>query len=180
MGAYIAFRGIAYFFHPSPFLNAGCSMGRRLHCLTQLESLLMWWVFPCLSAEPSNNSARAPWASGKGFFSCRSLLLQPFTLGHYWLSSFLSIPMKEFLAVGCGSTADCAQNQLSSSFSAFLVLWSSLTASCSSATCHTKWGTGYFSCPHILCSWHLCLLIRLSPKLCSTKTLQQHFLELEN
>lgn len=39
------------------------------------------------------------------------------------------------LAMGCGSTANCAWNQLSNSFSAPLMLWSLLTASCSSATC---------------------------------------------
>lgn len=140
-------------------------MGGRPRCLTQLQSLLMWWVFPRLSAEPSSDSARAPRASGEDFSSCRHLLLKASILGCYWLPSLLCMPVKEFLAVGWGSTAGCAWNQLSSSLSTFPMLCSSLTASCSSATCHTKWGTECFSCLHALGSWQLCLLTRLSPKL---------------
>lgn len=149
-------RTVAYFFHPLPFLSyAGCYMGRRLRCLTQLQSLLRWWIFPCLSAEPSNYSAKAPWASGEVFSSCRSLLLQASVHGHYWLDSLLCMPVKEFLAVGCESTAECAWKQPSSSFSAFLMLSSSLTASCNSATRHTKWGPVFLLPPH---SWLLAAL----------------------
>lgn len=39
------------------------------------------------------------------------------------------------LAIGCGSTADCAWNQLSTSSSASLMSCSLLTASCCSDTC---------------------------------------------
>lgn len=123
MAAYVAQRTVADFFHPFLFLScAGCYMGRRLCCHTQLQSLLMWWVFPHPSAEPSNDSAKAFCASGEIFSSCRSLLLQTSILGHYWLPSLLCMPVKEFLVVDCESTADCAWNQLSSSFSAFLML----------------------------------------------------------
>lgn len=174
-------RTAAYFFHPLSFLScAGCYMGRRPRCLTQLQSLLMWWVFPCLSAEPSSDSARAPWASGEDFSSCRHLLLQASILGCYWLPSLLCMPVKEFLAVGCGSTVGCVWNQLSGSFSTFPMLCSSLTASCSSATCHTKWGTECFSCLHGLGSWQLCLLTGLSPKLWKYKNSPTTFLVLEN
>lgn len=154
------------------------------HCLFLVVLVVSW-----AEDRPALLSSSLFWCDGSFLICLQSL--QMILQGHLELQE-KSFPLADlccwkfpFLAIiatlssvyvsegvfgsGLSALQDCAWNQLTSSFSAYLRLCSSLTASCSSTTCHTKLGTECFSCLHFLGSWQLCLLMRLSPKLWKNK-----------